>query len=64
MPSKTPKQQRAMAAAASGKSTLGIPKSVGKEFMMADQLRKPRKKYGGSNAGGASIGGGSAGGGG
>ena len=66
MPSKTPKQQRAMAAAAHGNSTIGIPQSVGKEFMQADILRKrsQRKKSGGSNAGGGSIGGGTAGGGG
>lgn len=33
MPAKTEKQRRAMAAAAAGKSTLGIPQSVGREFM-------------------------------
>ena len=40
-----------MAAAAAGKSTLGIPKSVGKEFMQADQLRgrKPPGLDGGTN---------------
>ena len=43
MPSKTPKQHRAMAAAAAGKSTLGIPKKVGKEFVTAD---KPKLKKG------------------
>lgn len=37
MPSKTPKQHRAMAAAAHGKSNLGIPKKVGKEFLKADK---------------------------
>lgn len=36
MPSLTPKQHRAMEAAAHGHSTLGIPKSVGKEFVAAD----------------------------
>ncbi len=74
MPSTSDKQQRAMAAAAGGNSNIGIPKAVGKEFMMADQLRKhpgydhnspsswkPGRKYGGSNQGGGSIGGGSAG---
>ncbi len=40
MPSKTPKQHRAMAAAAAGRSTLGIPKKVGKEFMKADKFKK------------------------
>ena len=39
MPSKTPKQQRAMAAAAHGNSTIGIPKSVGREYMLADALQ-------------------------
>lgn len=48
MPSKTPKQQRAMAAAAGGNSTIGIPKSVGKEYMQADILRK-KSMDGGSN---------------
>ena len=32
------KQRRAMWAAARGKSTLGIPKSVGKEFVGADGI--------------------------
>jgi hypothetical protein len=36
MPPKSESQRRAMFAAASGKSTLGIPKSVGKEFADAD----------------------------
>ena len=40
MPSKTPKQARAMHAAAAGNSTIGIPQSVGKEFVQADHLRK------------------------
>lgn len=33
MPPKSEKQRRAMYAAAAGKSTLGIPQSVGKEFV-------------------------------
>jgi hypothetical protein len=37
MPSKSDKQHRAMQAAAAGKSTKGIPKSVGKEFVAADK---------------------------
>ena len=37
MPSKTPKQAKAMRAAAAGKSTRGIPQSVGKEFVKADK---------------------------
>ena len=41
MPSKTPKQARAMRAAAVGKSSIGIPKSVGKEFVAADSQAKP-----------------------
>lgn len=37
MPSKTERQHRAMAAAAGGNSNLGIPKSVGQDFMSADK---------------------------
>jgi hypothetical protein len=37
MPSKTPKQARAMRAAAHGNSTPGIPKAVGKDFVQADK---------------------------
>lgn len=37
MPPKSKAQRGAMAAAASGKSTLGIPPKVGKEFMAADK---------------------------
>jgi hypothetical protein len=40
MPSKSGKQHRAMAAAAHGNSTLGIPKKVGKEFITADKGKK------------------------
>ena len=36
MPPVSQAQRRAMGAAASGKSTLGIPKKVGKEFIAAD----------------------------
>ena len=43
MPSVTPKQARAMRAAASGNSTLGIPRSVGREFVAAD-VAKARGK--------------------
>lgn len=43
MPSKTAKQRRAMRAAAAGRSTLGIPPSVGKEYVAADK-RAARKK--------------------
>jgi hypothetical protein len=43
MPSVSDKQKRAMRVAAAGKSTLGIPKSVGKEFVKADQAKlKPK----------------------
>jgi hypothetical protein len=48
MPSKTPKQARAMRAAAAGKSSIGIPKKVGEEFVRADigkaAAKKPPKK--------------------
>lgn len=40
MPAKSAKQYRAMAAAAHGKSTLGIPQSVGEEFVK----ETPRQK--------------------
>lgn len=40
MPSVSEAQSRAMHAAAEGHSTLGIPKSVGKEFVAADHGRK------------------------
>lgn len=40
MPSKTPKQARAMRAAAAGDSRLGIPKSVGQEYVSADRRAK------------------------
>ena len=47
MPPVSEKQRRAMGAAASGKSTLGIPKSVGKEFIAADKGGKlPKAKTG------------------
>jgi len=36
MPPVSQAQRRAMGAAASGKSTLGIPKKVAKEFIAAD----------------------------
>jgi len=44
MPSKTKRQARAMRAAAAGKSTLGIPKKVGKEFVKADKKKGKRKR--------------------
>lgn len=37
MPPRSQAQRKAMFAAAAGKSTLGIPKSVGKEFSQADK---------------------------
>lgn len=40
MPSTSKKQHDAMEAAAHGKSTLGIPKSVGQEFAQADKGKK------------------------
>lgn len=44
MPSKSAKQHRAMEAAAHGRSTLGIPKSVGKEFVAADKKKGKKGK--------------------
>lgn len=43
-PSKTPKQARAMRAAAAGKSNIGIPAKVGKEFVKADHGKSQPKK--------------------
>lgn len=49
MPLVSEAQRRAMRAAAAGKSTLGIPKKVGREFSAADKggklpKRKPQEK--------------------
>jgi len=44
MPSVSAKQHRAMEAAAHGKSTLGIPRKVAKEFVAADKKRSHQKK--------------------
>ena len=47
MPPVSEKQRRAMHAAAAGKSTLGIPKKVGKEYVKADKGGKLPKRKGG-----------------
>lgn len=45
MPPRSEAQRRAMQAAAHGKSTLGIPRKVGKEFTQADKGGKlPARK--------------------
>jgi hypothetical protein len=47
MPMKSEAQRRAMYAAAHGKSTLGIPKSVAKEYIRSDvkaELPERKKK--------------------
>jgi hypothetical protein len=44
MPPVTEKQRRAMYAAEEGKSNIGIPKSVGKEFTEADKGGKLPEK--------------------
>jgi hypothetical protein len=45
MPPKSQAQRGAMYAAAAGKSTLGIPKKVGKEFVKTDKPGKlPKRK--------------------
>lgn len=45
MPAVSESQRKAMFAAAEGKSTLGIPQKVGKEFAAADPGGKlPKKK--------------------
>jgi hypothetical protein len=46
MPMVSQQQRKAMHAAASGNSTLGIPKKVGREFVAADQGGKLPKKVG------------------
>lgn len=43
-PSKSSKQHKAMCAAAYGKSTIGIPKKIGKEFCKADNGKFKKKK--------------------
>lgn len=43
MPDVSRAEQKAMHAAAEGRSTLGIPVSVGKEFAAADHARGPTK---------------------
>ena len=44
MPPVSQAQRRAMRAAAAGKSTIGIPKKVGKEFVKSDKGGKlPRR---------------------
>lgn len=45
MPSTSEKQRRAMQAAAHGKSTLGIPKKVGKEYAAADAKKAHKGKH-------------------
>lgn len=44
MPNVSQAQRAAMAAAKAGKSTLGIPKKVGREFMAADPGGKLPKR--------------------
>lgn len=44
MPSKTPRQAQAMRAAAAGRSTLGIPAKVGREFVAADRAKRRKAK--------------------
>jgi len=45
MPTKTPKQHRAMAAACHGKSNLGIPKEVGCEMLHSKASQLPFSQY-------------------
>ena len=44
MPSTSKRQHNAMEAAAHGKSKLGIPKSVAKEYVAADKAKKSHGK--------------------
>lgn len=48
MPPVSQQQRKAMAAAAKGKSSLGIPKKVGREFMSSDKGGKLPKRKGNS----------------
>lgn len=50
MPSTSKAQHNAMEAAAHGKSTLGIPKKVGKDFVAADKSKYRAKRKGKSAA--------------
>jgi hypothetical protein len=43
MPSVSKKQAVAMRIAAAGKSNIGIPKKVGKEFVKADKAKAARR---------------------
>lgn len=43
MPSVSEAQRRAMQAAKAGRSTIGIPQSVGRKFVAADKSRGPFK---------------------
>ena len=45
MPSKSEAQRKAMQAAAHGKSTIGIPASVGKEFAAADSAKRKKGPF-------------------
>ena len=44
MPMRSQAQRRAMRAAAAGKSTIGIPKKVGREYSKADKGGKLPKR--------------------
>lgn len=46
MPPRSEQQRKAMYAAAAGKSTIGIPAKVGKEFTQADKGGKLPKRKG------------------
>jgi hypothetical protein len=60
MPPVSEKQRRAMYATAAGRSTLGIPRSVGREFVAADKggklalRKKPMRRRGSGILGGLS----------
>jgi len=45
MPSVSEKQRRAMQAAAHGKSNIGIPTKVGKEFAAADSAKRRKGPF-------------------
>ena len=55
MPVVSEAQRRAMHAAAAGKSTLGIPKKVGKEFASADKGGKLPPKVQNQKSGRAKV---------
>lgn len=49
MPSKSEAQRRAMHAAAAGRSKIGIPRQVGREFVAADKRKAAKRRNPGAS---------------